>query len=164
LLTHHHLRLVKGLEMHHELHTEITINAPSDVVWQVLVDLDRYAEWNPFVVEASGRVGVGERLVNRLQPPGGRAMTFRPTVTEVDGGRVLEWLGRLGLPGVFDGRHRFELRATPSGGTTLVHTERFDGLLVRAMRSGLDTNTKAGFEAMNAALKTRAEAQAGGTA
>lgn len=146
--------------MHHELHTEITIDAPTDVVWDVLVDLEHYDEWNPFVVEATGRPEVGERLVNRLQPPGGKAMTFKPTVTQVDPGRTFEWLGRLGLPGVFDGRHRFELRPTSSGGTVLVHTEQFDGVLVRAMRSGLDTRTKAGFEAMNEALKIRAETAA----
>ena len=146
--------------MRHELHTEITIDASPETVWDVLVDLDRYAEWNPFVVESSGRVEVGERLVNRLQPPGGRAMKFTPTVTEVAPGRCFEWLGRLGLPGVFDGRHRFELVPTASGGTTLVHTERFDGLLVRPLRSSLDTRTVAGFEAMNEALKARAEAVA----
>ena len=143
--------------MRHELQTEITIDAAPEVVWDVLVDLERYADWNPFIVEAAGEAAVGERLTNRLQPPGGKAMTFRPTVTEVEPGRTFEWLGRLGLPGIFDGRHRFELRATPSGGTTVVHTERFRGVLVRAMRSSLDTKTRGGFEAMNAALKTRAE-------
>lgn len=146
--------------MHYELHTEIAIEAPDEVVWDVLVDLDRYPEWNPFVVESIGRVEVGERLVNRLQPPGGKAMTFKPTVSEVVPNRSFEWLGRLGVPGLFDGRHRFELRPTASGGTTLVHTEQFDGVLVRLMRSSLDTRTAAGFEAMNEALKTRAEARA----
>lgn len=143
--------------MHHELHTEIVINAPTDVVWKVLVDLDQYADWNPFIVESSGRVAVGERLVNRMQPPGGKAATFRPTVTEVDPERTFEWLGRLGIPGLFDGRHRFELRSTPNGATTLLHSEYFSGLLVRALRSSLDTRTKAGFEAMNSAMKLRSE-------
>jgi hypothetical protein len=101
---------------------------------------------------------VGERLTNRLQPPGGKAMTFRPTVTAVEPNRTFEWLGRLGLPGIFDGRHRFELEATASGGTRLVHTEHFRGILVRFMRKSLDTKTLQGFELMNAALKTRAEA------
>lgn len=146
--------------MRHELHTEITIDAPPEAVWEVLTDLERYADWNPFIVASEGRVAVGERLVNRMQPPGGRAMTFKPTVTEVEPGRTFEWLGRLGLPRVFDGRHRFELRPTPSGGTALVHSEHFEGILVRLMRSSLDTATKAGFEAMNDALKTRAEAHA----
>ncbi len=146
--------------MHHELRTEITIDAPTDVVWDVLTDLDRYDEWNPFVVESAGRVEVGERLVNRLQPPGGKAMTFKPTVTEVEPNQTFEWLGRLGFRGVFDGRHRFELRPTASGGTAFTHSEHFDGVLVRALRSSLDTNTQAGFEAMNDALKVRAEARA----
>ncbi len=144
--------------MPHELRTEITIDAPPDVVWAVLADLESYGEWNPFVVESSGRVEVGERLVNRLQPPGGKAMTFKPTVTEADPDRVFEWLGRLGLPGVFDGRHRFELEATEDGGTRFVHSEQFTGVLVRLMPSSLYTRTKAGFEAMNTALKARAEA------
>lgn len=146
--------------MHHELHTEITIDAPIEIVWDLLVDLERYDEWNPFVVESAGRVAVGERLVNRMKPPGGKTMTFKPIVTEVEPGRTFEWLGRLGLPGIFDARHRFDLRPTSSDSTTFVQTEQFDGLLVRAMRSGLDTRTKAGFEAMNQALKTRAEATA----
>lgn len=143
--------------MRHDLQTEITIDAAPEVVWDVLVDLDRYRDWNPFIVEASGTPAVGERLTNRLQPPGGRAMTFKPVVTEVEPNSVFEWLGRLVLPGIFDGRHRFELEPTSSGGTTVRHSEHFRGVLVRLMRSSLDTTTRAGFEAMNDALKTRAE-------
>jgi hypothetical protein len=146
--------------MKHELHTEVTIEAPARVVWEVLVDLDHYVEWNPFIIESAGRVEVGERLVNRMSPPGGKEMTFRPTVTEVEPQRTFEWLGRAGVPGLFDGRHRFELRSTPQGATVLVHAESFRGLLVRFMRSSLDRHTLAGFEAMNVALKTTAEARA----
>lgn len=145
--------------MRHALHTQITIDAPPHVVWDVLTDLDSYADWNPFMVRSEGRIEVGQRLVNRMQPPGGRAMTFKPTVTEVRPGKAFEWLGRTGIPGLFDGRHRFELEATESGGTTLVHGEEFTGILVPLLRSGLDTSTKAGFEAMNEALKARAEAR-----
>lgn len=146
--------------MRHDLHTTIEIAAPVDIVWDVLTDLSRYADWNPFIVEAAGTAAVGQRLTNRLQPPGGRAMTFRPTVTEVAEGRSFEWLGRLGPPGVFDGRHRFELAATPAGGTLVTHTEHLSGVLVRALRRSLDTRTVAGFNAMNVALKDRAEARA----
>ena len=144
----------------HHLHTEIEIDAPTDVVWDVLVDLDHYPDWNPFIVEAVGTVAVGQRLTNRLQPPGGRAMTFKPVVTEVESGRSFEWLGRLGLPALVDGRHRFELRPTSSGATRRVHTERFGGLLGPLLRRSLDRNTVPGFEAMNEAMKQRAEARA----
>lgn len=142
--------------MAHHLHTEIEIDAAPAKVWDILTDLADYPEWNPFITSSTGTVAVGQRLVNRLEPPGGKALTFRPTVTEVDEGRVFEWLGRLGLPGLFDGRHRFEL--VPHGdGTRLIQTERFSGLLVPFLRTSLDTRTQAGFRAMNAALKARAE-------
>lgn len=144
--------------MRHELHTEINIDATPEVVWDVLTDLDRYAEWNPFIVESSGRVEVGERLTNRLRMANGKVMTFRPEVTEAETGVVFEWLGRLFVPGLFDGRHRFELAPTPSGGTTVMHSERFRGLLVRVMRSSLERDTRTNFEAMNEALRDRAQA------
>ena len=147
--------------MIHHLHTEIEIDAPADVVWDVLTDLDGYSSWNPFVIEAGGSVAVGERLRNRLQPPGGRAMTFRPRVTEVEPARVFEWLGRLGSPRLFDGRHRFELVALDDHRTRLVQSEHFQGLFVRPMKRSLDTATLAGFDAMNEALKARAEARVG---
>lgn len=145
--------------MHHQLHTEIDIDATPDVVWQVLSDLDAYAEWNPFITSAAGRPEVGQKLINRLEPPGGRAMTFKPSVTVVEDGKVFEWLGELGFSGVFDGRHRFELEASPNG-TKFTQAESFDGVLVGLMRNSLDTQTKAGFEVMNVALKARAESLA----
>jgi hypothetical protein len=150
--------------MAHHLHTEIEIDAAPATVWTILTDIAAYPDWNPFITSSVGTVAAGERLVNRLEPPGGKPLTFKPTVTEVDQGRALEWLGRLGLPGVFDGRHRFEL-VPHNDGTRLIQSEYFTGMLVPMLRRSLDTGTLAGFRAMNVALKTRAEAVAiGGTA
>lgn len=142
--------------MRHHLQTEIEVAARPEEVWAHLVDLASYEGWNPFITSASGTVAPGERLRLRMQPPGGRAMTFRPTVTEVEEGRTLEWLGRLGLPGLFDGRHRFDLEPTPTG-TRVVQSERFSGVLVRLLRRSLDTSTREGFAAMDRALAERAQ-------
>ena len=143
--------------MKHALHTDIEIDATPEAVWNILTDLDGYADWNPFITSATGTVAVGERLVNRMRPPGGREMPLKPTVTAVEPEATFEWLGHLGVSGVFDGRHRFELEQTPSGGTRLKHSEFFSGALVRPMRNWLDTKTRNGFIAMNEALKARAE-------
>ncbi len=145
--------------MRHNLDTEIDINAAPEAVWDILTDLDHYADWNPFIVSGHGKVDVGERLTNRMQPPEGKPMTFKPSVTVAEPNQVFEWLGHLGLPGIFDGRHRFELEPTASG-TRLVQSEQFSGVLVRFMRNSLDTQTHAGFIAMNEALKARAEGSA----
>lgn len=138
------------------LKTEITIDAPADVVWGILTDLPAYPQWNPFIVSAEGPVEVGAKLRNRLEPPGGKAMTFSPQVTVVDANRKFEWLGRLGLPGVFDGRHIFELEPAGSG-TRFIQREEFSGILVPLFARSLDGATKDGFVAMNEAIKERAE-------
>lgn len=140
--------------MKHEIRSEIDIEAPPEAVWAQLADLGRYEEWNPFITRAEGTAEAGQRLSLRMQPSGGRAMTIRPTVTSASQGSAFEWLGHLGVPGVFDGRHRFELSPTATG-THVVQRESFRGVLVRPLRKSLDTGTLAGFEAMNAALRQR---------
>jgi hypothetical protein len=66
---------------------------------------------------------------------------------------------RLGHPDrIFDGEHHFVLEPLAANRTRLVQQERFRGLLVPLFASSLDKHTLAGFHAMNAALKTRAEA------
>ncbi len=66
-----------------------------------------------------------------------------------------------GAGGIFDGRHRFDLTRSNNGGTVLTQSEQFSGIMVRFMRKSLDSQTVAGFEAMNAALKTCVEAAVG---
>ncbi len=140
-----------------ELHTEIEIDAEPAAVWAVLTDTDRYGDWNPFVPELRGELAVGGRLHVRLKPPNSRGATLRPTVTALAPCETLEWLGTLGVRGIFDGRHRFELHRTPTG-TRFVQREQFTGILVPLLGRWLDGGTRAGFVAMNEALKARAEA------
>ncbi|MFI7675335.1 SRPBCC family protein [Actinophytocola sp. NPDC049390] len=131
------------------------INAPVEVVWAQLTDTAAFADWNPFMPRLEGALSEGERLEVRITPPGAKGMTFRPTVTAVEEGRKLEWLGRLGLPGLFDGRHAFTLTATADG-TRLTQEETFTGVLVPLLASTLG-RTESGFRQMNEALKERAE-------
>ena len=139
-----------------KLHTQIEINATPERVWQVLTDFAAYAEWNPFITEAEGTAIVGNRLEIRMNPPGGRAATFRPTLTQVQAPERMEWLGKLLFKGLFDGRHRFEIEAT-SDGTNFIQSEEFTGVLVPLLAKSLDGPTREGFESMNRAIKEQAE-------
>jgi hypothetical protein len=142
-----------------ELHTEIEINAPQDRVWSLLTDFARFPEWNPFIREATGELRVGGKLRVRLQPPGGKGMVFKPTVLVRDDNRELRWLGKLAIPGLFDGEHIFAVEPMDGGRTRFVQREIFKGLLVPLFARMLDGSTRQGFEAMNRALKERAEGQ-----
>jgi hypothetical protein len=139
-----------------QLHTEVLIDARPESVWAVLTDFAGYGDWNPFLVAVAGVPEQGERLRVTLAPPGGRRITMKPVLTEVANARVLEWWGHLGVRGIFDGRHRFELHAE-NGATRLVQSETFTGALVPLMARTLDRGTAAGFALMNAALKAHVE-------
>jgi len=134
--------------------THLTVRAPAEDIWKTLTDLDEYRSWNPFLTEAAGTIKVGERLKLTMQVPGGHAMTVRPWVTAVEDHRYLEWLGRLGLPGLLDGRHSFSLTPLPGGRTLLQQSETFTGVLV-PLTGSVPTRTRAGFDAVNEALALR---------
>jgi hypothetical protein len=138
------------------LTTEIHIDTTPQRVWQVLSDLPAYQEWNPFIVEAAGRAEPGERLTLRMQPVVGKAMTLRPTVIAAREGELLRWVGRVGVPGIFDAEHSFLIENAP-GGTRLVQAETFRGVLVPFFARSLDRGTLPAFVRMNEALKRRAE-------
>jgi hypothetical protein len=73
--------------MQHEIITTISISASPERVWEVLMDFARYPEWNPFVRSIEGSPTEGSVLQVRIEPPGGKAMTFRPVVLRRSEGR-----------------------------------------------------------------------------
>jgi hypothetical protein len=134
----------------------VDVGSTSARVWDVLVDFERYPEWNPFITAVSGRAVAGTKLKVSIRPPGGRRMTFRPRVLVAEPARELRWLGRVLVRGLFDGEHRFVIEPTGEATCRLVQSETFRGIFVPLFRSGLDA-TAAGFDAMNQALKARVE-------
>lgn len=140
--------------------SEVQISARPEEVWAVLTDFERFHEWNPFLVRAAGRAEPGQRLSLRFRlPDSGREMVFKPTVLVSEPPRLLRWRGRLGVTGVFDGLHAFEL--TPrEGGTHVRQTETFTGVLV-PVTGGIVRQSEVGFGLLTDALKERVEATAG---
>jgi hypothetical protein len=140
------------------LHSEIEIDAPAKRVWRMLTDFASYPQWNPFIRTISGQPTKGERLEVRIEPPGGRGMTFKPKVLTAEPNRELRWLGHLLVPGLFDGEHSFIIQPLEENRVRFVQREAFKGVLVPLFARSLDENTQRGFEEMNRALKERAEA------
>lgn len=141
---------------HWTISTSVEIDAPASRVWEVLVDLPAYREWNPFIVEADGNVAVGERLRLRMALPGRDPMTIEPRLLVVEPERELRWKGRLFVPGLFDGEHWFAFTPLEDGRTRVDHSERFSGLLLPIAKGMVYDATVESFHALNAALAKRA--------
>lgn len=134
------------------IETQILINASPAQIWDIFADFKKYPDWNPFVKKLTGDVAEGNQI--RILLP---EMTFKPTVLKFETNKELRWLGKLFFKGLFDGEHYFVLQENEDGTTTFIHGENFSGMLVGLFKKKLNSETKAGFVAMNEALKKRVE-------
>lgn len=142
-----------------ELKTEVLINASPSTIWNILMEFDKYPEWNPFIKSIKGLPIEGAKVSARLEPPDSMGMTISPTILEVTDEKAFRWLGHMFIPGLFDGEHIFELTDNKNGTTTFVQREKFRGILVSLFNKMLDNNTYRGFVLMNQQLKAIAEQQ-----
>lgn len=134
----------------------ININTTQGVVWKVLVDAERYPEWDPGTDRIEGTIGYGEEI--RVFTKENPKRAFPVKVTEFKPGQKMTWSG--GLPGgIFTGVRTFTLRPTANGSIDFTLKEEFDGILFPLLGWTVP-NLTATFEAFAAGLKTRAE-QAG---
>jgi hypothetical protein len=136
--------------------TSIVIGAAFDRAWQVLIDLDAYGTWNPYLVriEPTGdaqRVLVHQRINDRAED----------IVNSVEIVRIepwtMHWHGTLGEPVDLEGDHFFELRPESADRIVFDHWERFSGpradQFIEMFSSGVAQN----FERFNLALKDTLE-------
>ena len=143
-----------------ELRTFVDIDATPERVWQVLIDLPAYPEWNPFITSAEGEFVEGERVTVSVPPASAFIQSrLRPTVVEVAPRRRLRlWsrVDRLGIPGLFDVEHTMTI-TDHDGGVRVWLQDRFGGLLAPVLIRSLNRHRLAAFNAMTVALKNRVE-------
>jgi hypothetical protein len=137
------------------IQTEVTINASSSKVWGVMMDFEAYPQWNPFIRQMSGTARPGGQLTIELNLSGS-TLTFQPTVLVVQPERELRWIGRLFIPGIFDGEHSLIIEPQGASRVHLVQSETFNGVLV-PFSGPILGDTERGFQEMNLALKKQVE-------
>ncbi|HQW19930.1 MAG TPA: SRPBCC domain-containing protein [Rhodocyclaceae bacterium] len=150
----------------------IEINAPIETVWAVMLDLPRYGEWNPFVVDIAGIDGaapisqIGARLLLDVRMVNNKTLRCWETITHMDAPahddtgqqtallvyRYTSWPAQLGL--VQAGR-RQSLTQQKDRPTIYFTEENFHGILSPFLPL---TGVRDGFQRHAQALKQRAEA------
>ena len=142
-----------------KLHIEqqIAINASIEEVWSIFSDVQAYSDWSPTIHFLSYMLEEGKSIGVLLQQPNGKKIKMYPKVLRLSANKELRWLGRLFLPGIFDGEHYFMLKPLPNGTTQFIQGEYFSGILVPFLRKMILGPTQEGFKAFNNALKKRVE-------
>jgi hypothetical protein len=137
--------------------TTVDIDAPSNLVWDVLTDFAAYRDWNPSM-EIEGTAQVGTKLIVHMGASGGHGMSFKPTVLAASPGQELRWLGKVGFSRIADGEHYFVLTPNANGSTCLTHGERYSGMLVALIRPFMKKEkSQNGYEDFNRVFKRRVE-------
>jgi hypothetical protein len=141
----------------HMIVTEIEINATPEQVWAVLVDFQKYPDWNPFVRKIKGEAKLGAKLSEKLALFGKNTIGMKATVADFVPNHACGWTGFLLSPKVGRGHHRLLVNQTEDGKIRFVQEEKFDGVLVDLFFPIIYKWIRPKFEAMNHALKARIE-------
>ena len=142
--------------------TEIIINAPAENVWNILMNFNQHAEWNPFIKKLEGEANVGEQLRVEIHPPNQKPSTFTPKVVIIKPQQHFAWKGTFIASFVMTGEHNYEIEVLESNKVKFKHYEHFTGILAGVIMKKIGESTKQGFESMNEALKAKAEAMVKG--
>ncbi len=137
--------------------TEIEINAPSAVVWNVLTDFSSYGSWNPVIRQIKGKLIVGKRLNVFVRLPCGLRMVLWPKILYFGIEQEIRWLGSLLVSGLLDGEHLFMLEPLGEAQVRFVQREAYSGILLPIMWHWLGSQGLEAFGMMNRALKAAAE-------
>ncbi len=136
----------------------LDVAAPPSVVWRVVTDLDRYAEWNPFVVACRSTLRVGDPIVMRVRVFTAFAQTQTETIlAHVPGERLCYGIAGAALAGLAS-RRCHELESVGSDRTRYRSRFVLSGWLAPVVSGLLGARLERGFHAMTVALDRRAEA------
>jgi hypothetical protein len=136
---------------------EIEIDAPVERVWNILVDLDSYPQWNPFTVRVDSTLEVGSTvdLYVRMKP--NKEIVQREIVTVVEPNKKLSWGLTMGAKFLlFTDRYQV-LEALGPNKTRYFTSDDFSGVLTPLVMMLYGKHIKRGFDGIAAALKERAE-------
>lgn len=136
----------------------IGVQAPAEVIWEIVYDIGRWEEWNPTYVKAEGQIRIGDTLALTLALPGQAQQVIRPKVLDWVPNEQLHWqLSMLG--GLIRTLRYIEISPLSETGCIVDNGELFSGLMGPSLGKRVGRSVRQGFQAMNAALKERAEAE-----
>lgn len=139
--------------------TTFAMDAPAARVWEILIDFDRYREWNPSLPSIEGEPRVGSTVALTLAMPGRPSAKVKAKLTEVVPERRLVWDGKAGAEWLFAGHREFLIEPQADGTVLFTHVEDVSGLLFPLFRAFMGGAIRRHHESLNEAVKQRAEAQ-----
>jgi hypothetical protein len=134
----------------------IGVQAPAEVIWEIVRDLDGWSDWNPTYPKASGEVRIGGMLDVTLALEGQPPQALKPKVLDWIPNEQLHWELRM-MGGMIKTIRYIEIEALGPENCVVNNGEIFGGLMGPSLGKRVGRTVRRGFKAMNEALKDRAE-------
>ena len=133
----------------------LTIDAPAEIVWRVVTDVDAYPEWNAFTTGCRTTWEVGTPIVMKVRLLPRLTIRQRETVRVNEDGRLIEY--GIDLPmGLLRSSRRHVLTAVGAGTTRYDSEFVLEGRLAPLVDRLLGARLRQGFNDMTSGLAGRA--------
>lgn len=109
------------------VHTELVIEASPQQIWAVLMNEERYEEWNQILIPIAGEIEQGNTLTYKLVRPDGEPLEIGMKVAALIPFKLLNQSG--GIPGVLTYNHRYILEPVENKTKVTIH-EEFKGIVI----------------------------------
>ena len=134
----------------------IGVQAPAELIWEIVADLPRWHEWNPTYPRADGQVRIGELISVTLALPGQPPQELKPRILDWVPNEQLHWELKM-MGGMIKTMRYIEIQSLGEAASIVDNGEIFGGLMGPSMGKRIGRTVRHGFKAMNEALKERAE-------
>jgi hypothetical protein len=140
-----------------KLEHRIGVQAPGEIVWEILADVAAWPQWSVIYPEAAGVIGFGERLTLTRVLPGQSPEQIQPRVIDWGPVEAIHW--RTSVMGGWVNAVRYlEVEVMSEAGCIFSNGELFTGLLSNRIPRARRIALRAGFTALGESLRDRAEA------
>jgi len=133
------------------VHSEIIVNAPKEKVWKVLLNTDKYEEWNSVIKSVEGILKEGGRVNFIFHQEEGKSYPISAKVRKVETNSLLNQFG--GYTGIITYNHTYTLKKSDTN-TKVIIQEEYSGLMVPFWNP--DPVQKA-YDRLNKDIKKRVE-------
>jgi hypothetical protein len=137
--------------------SQVDTGEPAALVWAILSGFRTCGRWNSLIRGILGHPVSGRQVEIGIRSSSGRESRSRPTVVVIGEAREMKCRERWRLPRLFSSERRFRIEPLPQGGVHFHHDERVPGIPVTLIGLRRRMRGKPGYDAMNNALKLRAE-------
>ena len=135
----------------------IRIDAPAGLVWQVLTDVEKYGEWNPFtpLARTDFKIGSPAHLLVRMGPA---KVRITETVSAFEEPRLIAWGKTFGARWLLATVREQHLEPVSEASCCYHNTDRLTGLLAPLVLLCSGGYMRVGFTDVGEGLKRQSEA------